>query len=110
MRTEILKNRILTIIYDGQQEMAPGTPQQGTIVVKSDNKNILFTPHSETVKRPTVKNPLVYEGEFLSSRFKKNGRYSIHAVINSGTDFEKTRVQAHTEIDSLFDKLKAFVL
>ena len=108
MRTDILENRTLTVIYDGEEEIVPGTPQLGTILMKSDNRNVVFTPHCETRNRSTVKNPLVFDGALLSSRFKKNGRYSIHAVINTGTDFEKARRTAHDELDQLFDRLKAF--
>lgn len=101
MKREILKDRVLTMMMDEERPLVRGRFYQGAIMVKHDDRNVVFTATPATERIPIAKNPVFYQGSFISSRIKKNGDYSIHAVVKDCTDYAKSREQAHLEIYKL---------
>lgn len=105
MKQEILKNRVITLILDENHELSKGDFHQGALMLKNDDKNVVFAPSPNCMYQRASENPMFFQGKFLSSRIKKNGNYSVHAVVDGKTNYREARKQAHQEIDILFDKL-----
>lgn len=104
----VFKNQTLTVIpseaHEEKWRFLCGAAFSGTLVVKRDGKNSVFTVAARR-KRPED-NPKIFSGKFVQARIRKNGSVCVQGIFDHQTDVQEAKASALEEMERFFERLE----